>query len=111
MGHTVIYLIIYILECFIFWQYTTKLFTSRYPRQKEGLCFFSGYFILFLISLTENFTLNVIAFSLVNLLLCIFLYTDSFLATLFHILLISIIMTASEGIIISISVYLHRIFS
>lgn len=65
MELSVIYLIIYIMECFIFWQYAEKLFTSGYTNRRKGLCFFAGYFILFLISFAGNFPLNVIAFSFV----------------------------------------------
>ena len=102
---TICYLIIYILECLIFWQYCRDIFEPKYPRKTEAVSLFLGYTILFVFSLFGNAILNFILFVSINLILCYFLFSPHWSLAFFYSFTASIIMIASELIILSIISY------
>lgn len=103
MEITICYMIIYIIEAFILWQYCSDLFTPKYSKKTEGFILFIAYIILFLLSFLENFAINLLAFMLVNFVIILYLYNVKWYSTIFHASIITTIMTLSELIVLGIT--------
>lgn len=103
MEITICYLVIYIIEAFILWQYCSELFIAKHSRKKEGLCIFIGYTLLFLISFAELFWLNIISFAAINFIIIFILYHVKWYTAFFQASIITIIMTLSELVIVNIT--------
>lgn len=95
----------YILEACILWQYCRNLFPSKYPRQIEAVFLFTGYSVLFIGSLFDNYWLNLALFFLVNFACIYIMYQPKLLTALFHDLFITISMLLSEICILGILSY------
>lgn len=101
MEITVCYLIIYIIEALILWQYCSSLFYSKYTKKQECIVLFLCYIVLFSTYLLESLWINLILFLLVNYIVIISLYRIKWHSALFHASLITSIMCLSELFILS----------
>ena len=103
MELTIYYIIIYILEAFILWQYCSNLFYSKYQKRTEGILLVIFYVPLFLVSLLKIFWLNMIAFIIINFILFLVLYQIKWHSALFHTFIVTIVMGLSELLILGIN--------
>ena len=105
MEIKICYVIIYIIEAFILWQYCSNLFKARYGKWIEGISFTTFYTILFIVSCFDNFWANVIAFIFINFIIVLALFQIKWSTALFHTFIIVMIMGLSELLIININEY------
>lgn len=97
------YMVLYIAEAFIAWQYFSSLFYPQYSRKTEGILLFAGYGILLFIGLSEIVWINIPAFISVNFFIIAMLFHAKWHSALFHSMIISVVMALSELIIIGIN--------
>ncbi len=102
MEITISYMIVYIIEALILWQYCSCLFSRIYSVKYESICLFAAYTVLYLISFSEIFWINLISFTVINFIIIIILYDVKWYSALFHTLIITIIMALSELGVLSI---------
>lgn len=105
MSIRVCYIIIYILEACILWQYCRNLFPSKYSRQREAITLFFCYSILYIGSLFDSFWINFFMFLFINFIFISLTYHIKILTAFFHSMLITMIMVLSELGILSINSY------
>lgn len=105
MSIRVCYMIIYILEACILWQYCRNLFLSKHTRQSETFVLFFCYSLLYAGSLFEKFWINFFMFLIVNFIFILLMYHLKLLTAFFHSLLVTMIMVLSELGILSIISY------
>ena len=105
MSITICYAVIFLLEACILLQYCRNLFTAGRSAAFRLTTLAVGYFILFLGSFHENFTLNLLLFLIVNMIFLCIAYELKPLTALFHSLFITITMVLSELIVISLLSY------
>ena len=94
------YMILYIAEAFIAWQYCSSLFYPKYSRQTESILLFAGYGVLLFIGLAETGWLNTVAFIITNFIIILTLYQVKWYSAFFHALIVFIVMALSELIVI-----------
>lgn len=99
------YIIIYILEACIIWQYCQNLFPSKYPKQREVIVLFFCYSIIYIAFLFENIWINFLIFLLMNFIFLLLIYHLKLLTALFHSIFITTAMTLSELCVIGILSY------
>ncbi len=97
------YMILYIAEAIIAWQYCSSLFYSKYSRQTESILLFAGYGVLLFIGLAETGWLNTVAFIITNFIIILILYQVKWYSAFFHALIVFIVMALSELIVIGIN--------
>lgn len=102
MMITICYLIIYIFEACILWQYCQNLFQTDFSRKTRCMVLFFCYCLLFAVSLNENFWINFFMFLFLNFIYIFFIYDLKCLAAFFHSFLITVIMVLSELVVFSI---------
>lgn len=90
------YIIIYILEACILWQYCKNLFSPAHTRQTQILVLSFCYLLLFVGSLPQNFWINFLAFLVLNFVYMFLMYEIKCLTAFFHSFLITMIMVLSE---------------
>ncbi len=105
MAITISYMVVYIIEALILWQYCSGLFSKIYSERVEGICFLSSYTLLYLISFFEIFWINLISFTIINFIIIFILYDIKWYTALFHTFIITIIMALSELGVLSIITY------
>lgn len=105
MEIKICYIMIYIIEAFILWQYCSNLFKTRYAKWVEGVLFTMFYVVLFIISCFDELWVNVIAFIFINLIIIRVLFQIEWSAALFHTFIIIIVMGLSELLVIDINKY------
>lgn len=103
MEITIVYMVIYIIEAFILWQYCSNLFDSRYSKRTEGALLLAFYAILFLTSFLKNIWINTIAFTVVNFVILLSLYHIKWHSAIFHTLITTTVMDLSELFVLSIN--------
>lgn len=96
------YIIIYLVEALILWQYSSNLFIPKYSKYITCISLSIFYSILFLISLLDLFWLNAISFSLINFLFIFIFYDVKWGSALFHSAVSVIMMNLGELIMGSI---------
>ncbi|MDE6566253.1 MAG: GHKL domain-containing protein [Lachnospiraceae bacterium] len=102
---TFCYIIIYILEASILWQYCKNLFQPKYSRKTEFLALFFCYALLFSGSLLENFWINFFLFLIINFIYIFLMYHLKWLTAFLHSFLITMMMVLSELVFFSILSY------
>lgn len=90
------YIIIYILEACILWQYCKNLFLPAHTRQTQILVLSFCYLLLFVGSLPQNFGINFLTFLILNFIYMFLMYEIKCLTAFFHSFLITMIMVLSE---------------
>ena len=100
MDIVICYIIIYIIEAFILWHYSSNMFTSKYSTLTECLSANFLYIVPFLSVFLENFWINTTLFLIVN-----YIYFRTFFDTrrytaLFHSTVTTILMATSELIVV-----------
>lgn len=103
MEITIVYMVIYIIEAFILWQYCSNLFDSRYSKKTECALLIASYVIPFFVSFLENIWINTIAFTIVNFAMMLYLYHIKWHSAIFHAMIITTVMGLSEVFILSIN--------
>lgn len=96
------YIIIYLVEALILWQYTSNLFIPKYSKYVTCISLSIFYSILFLISLLDLFWLNTVSFSLINFIFISIFYDVKWGSALFHSAISVIMMNLGELIMGSI---------
>lgn len=102
MGVVICYLFVYMAEAFIAWQYADNIFAAGKNRKTEISVFLSGYFCMFIFSQMKLFWFNIIAFFIVNALIFWFLYYITLKHVLFHTLILTVVMAATEYFVIAV---------
>ena len=105
MSISICYVVIYILEACIVWQYCRNLFSSKYTRQGEVVIMFLGYSVLYIGSLYKDLGVNLLLYFIVNFTCIAILYQIKLLTALFHSLFVTMMMVLSELGIISMQSY------
>lgn len=95
-------MIVYIIEALILWQYCSYLFSRVYSVKFECICLFVAYAVLYIISFSEIFWINLISVTVIDFIIIFILYDVKWYTAIFHTLIITIIMALSELGIISI---------
>lgn len=103
MELAVVYLIIYIIEAFILWQYCSNLFDSKYSKRTECALLLISYALLFFVSFWENIWINTIAFTTANFIIILSLYHIRWHSAIFHTLITTTVMDLSELFILGIN--------
>ena len=99
MGKVIVYILIFLIEAFIVWQYLSKIFKTKTNIFFRMSSILIGYGILFYISRVSNVILNIISFLVVNFILIVLLYNVNYVHAIFQSLLITILMCFSELVI------------
>lgn len=105
MSIRVCYLVIYILEACIFWQYCRNLFPSKYSRRREAFALLFCYSLLYIGAFYESIWINFSLFLMINFFYLLLTYNLKYLAAFFHSLFVTMIMVLSEMSILSIISY------
>lgn len=100
MSKTILYIFVYLIEALILWWYSSHRFYSKYSKKNEFILIFIGYICLFILSFTNSFGINSIAFTLINFIIFKTLYDTTWLTALFHSFITTCMMSFSELIII-----------
>lgn len=101
MQITIYYMIIYIFEALILWQYTRKVFVSRYRIFPELLSLFICYMALFGLQTLHISWLNLFGFFIINFLFILFLYKTTILSALINTSIVTIVMSIGELIVVN----------
>ncbi len=103
MMNTISILLLYLFEAVIIWNYFNCIF--KYKRKAGAILasFAAGYGILFAAYFVGSPFVNVLAFTVVNLLLAIFNYSCKAWSAVFHSAILSLFMFLSEIIVIFLS--------
>lgn len=111
MEITVIYMVIYIIEAFILWQYCSNLFNSRYSKGIECALLLASYTIPFAVSFLENIWINTITFTVVSFVMMLYLYHIKWHSAVFHTMIITTVMGLSEVFVLGIDSHFTRSYS
>ena len=103
MSKTILYIFVYLIEALILWWYSSHRFYSKYSKKNEFILIFIGYICLFILSFTNSFGINSIAFTLINFIIFKTLYDTTWLTALFHSFITTCMMSFSELISVSTS--------
>lgn len=105
MSIRLCYLVIYILEACIFWQYCRNLFSSKYSRRREAFALLFCYSLLYIGAFYENIWINFSLFLIINFFYLFLIYNLKYLTAFFHSLFVTMIMILSKMGILSIISY------
>lgn len=105
MSIRLCYLVIYILEACIFWQYCRNLFSSKYSMRREAFALLFCYSLLYIGAFYENIWINFSLFLIINFFYLFLIYNLKYLTAFFHSLFVTMIMILSEMGILSIISY------
>lgn len=100
MEMKIYYIVVYLIEGLIFWQYCSSCFHSRYSKWKEGAFILFLYILCSLPTFFNSTFINGITFFLGNFILLFLLYQAKWHTALFHAALSTIVMGLGELIII-----------
>lgn len=103
MLFIIYYMVLYIAEACIAWQYCSSIFYSKYSKKTEGIILLAGYGVLLFTGLWEIGWLNTIAFILINFIIIVTIYQVKWHSAIFHALIIFIIMALSELIVVGVN--------
>lgn len=101
MQTNMCYIIIYVAEAVILWQYTHQIFISRFHILPEMILLFISYAALFGLNLFQISWLNMFSFFMINLLFIRFSYKTSLLSALIHTAVITVAMSIGELIVLN----------
>lgn len=93
------FIICYICEAFTYWQYCNRLFNVKASRTKQFAVILSLYSIHYAIFTLHILILNDILFIVINFLIIALLYDTSISNAAFHSMLSSVLMIASEYVV------------
>lgn len=96
MGIKILYIVIYVIEAAIAWQYFGRMFPSKYKEWKNAGWIGAGYFVLFLCSNLEAVWLNIISFMIVNMVLLIKRYDIPWMNASFLSFIMTVAMSSLE---------------
>ena len=94
----VVYLCIYLVEAYIFYQYAANLFELRYSQRKTVLGILSAHAIMYAVSFFHNAFGNIFVFALLSWLLLIWLFGINVFNALFHTIILSVSMVLCEAL-------------
>ena len=66
MDSFIYYGLVYFVEALIIWQYSTQMFSSKYPKLVQLCLSIALYIIPFLLSFTENVWINFLSFFIIS---------------------------------------------
>ena len=93
------YLLIYIIEALILWQYCSNIFSAKYSSFINSFFALLAYIIPFIVVFSENFWLNTVLFCIANFVYIYLIYEARWYTALFHATITTILMTSSELLI------------
>lgn len=99
MENAILYLLIYVVEGFILYWYSSTLFESSKTRTFKFLFFSLLYTILYAVSFAKIIWLNNLLFTLATILIFITIYNIKWIIAIFYALIISCVMALSEIVI------------
>ena len=102
MTITIFYIILYILEAFILWQYCTTALIPRKGKTLELISCVAGYGVLYLLSQLDLFWSNLISIFVVHFLIIMVAYKHKWYTVLLHSVITTMIMASSELIVLAI---------
>lgn len=97
-----VYLLIYTVEAYIFYQYCTGLFSMKFSRAKTIRCIILGHTVIYFISFFHNAYFNISSYILTLFLLFFLLFSLSLPHALFHSFILFLAMLLSEILVTSI---------
>lgn len=111
IEYKIIFIFVYIIELLILLDYSERLFERKLSKAKTLLISGSLYMVLYIICVTSNINevLNSVFFTVANLLILICCYHTRILYSIFHSVVITIIMLASENLSIYASSSIFKI--
>lgn len=102
MAFTIFYIILYILEAFILWQYCTNALVPRKGKTLELISCIAGYGILYLLSQLDLFWSNLISIFVVHFLIILVAYKHKWYTVLLHSVITTMMMASTELIVLAI---------
>ncbi len=102
MGITIFYIILYVVEAFILWQYCTTVFQSRRGKLFEIFTCIAGYGILFFISQFSEFWSNLLSILVVHFFVMMVSYKSKWYTALLHSGISTMILSSTELIVLAI---------
>lgn len=96
------YFMIYLIEALILLQYTSALFEAKYKKLIEVPFLLASYMVICAFSFIRNYFLNAATFFLANFIFIFFMYRISLLLALFHAVVLTAVMSASEMFVFNI---------
>ncbi len=104
------YFIAYIIEALILKQYCSTFFAAKRSPRAQWLSLSVAYFVLFILSFLENFSLNTAVFLFVNALLIQLIYDTRISTAMFHATILTTLMCLSELIVVAFMTHLAEDF-
>lgn len=111
MTANICYLIVYIIEALIAWQFFSGLYIKNRNNRIQFSCFLGAYIGLFFISQMNVFWINVVAFLFINIILVMFLYDVPIKSCLFFSVIMTALMCITELVVVVIMGIIHEDFS
>lgn len=102
MTFTIFYIILYILEAFILWQYCTNALVPRKGKTLELISCIAGYGLLYLLSQLDLFWSNLISTFVVHFLIILVAYKHKWYTVLLHSAITTMMMASTELIVLAI---------
>lgn len=94
----IVYLCIYLVEAYIFYQYASNLFVLKFSLRKTIFLILLGHVIMYVVSFCHNAYCNTFTFTLISFFLLLLLFTIRIPHALFHTIILSITMLLSESL-------------
>lgn len=102
MLETVCYLVVYLAEAFIAWQYCSCIFVARRKERVIIPFFLVGYFGMFLLSFFDSMWINLFTFFGINAVVISLLYFAKKKELIFHIFVLTVVMSIAELAVIAV---------
>lgn len=111
MVEIISYVVIYIVEALIAWQYFSSVFMSKYNKKTTALILTLSYTIMFAISRLGLYWLNTLSFFFGNMICIYVLFQVDHKRSLFHALILTVAMNVTELMMIYILAWVYKDFS
>lgn len=109
MDSFIYYGLVYFVEALIIWQYSTQMFSSKYPKLVQLCLSIALYIIPFLLSFTENVWINFLSFFIISFIYLLVTFHCTWYVALFHTSIITAIMSSTE--LLSSAIFSHLTYA
>ena len=110
MAKDVCYIIVYVIEALIAWQFFVGIYVPKRKPIIQAGSFLLGYVLLFLISKQDIFWINIVMFLICNMLLVLLMFSATVKSSLFHAVVLTALMCATELIVLAVVGYIFSDF-
>ncbi len=105
MNIIICYILIYLVEAYILFNYCSKIFYSKHRSSIEIATICIGYSLLFAISFVTSFWLNMLSFWTINLIIILVLYDMKWYSAVLHASIVTAVVSSTE--LVSLSFITH----